>query len=156
LRDSVSPLHTRSVEGILYYLGEVTRQKLTPEFGDSRITQVKTALRYGSLPPADCDSADNGGAYQKKVDLVKLADGNQADSRAYYCENLFVLETDSNAGSFYSVNYDGISYSIPTDPNRAGRTLQVLELVKQLLALSTSAKQLPSTTVVSIVGGTSQ
>ena len=67
-----------------------------------------------------------------------------------------MLDTSAETGSFFSVNYDGVTYSVPADSNRAGRTLQVLELVKQLLALSTSAKQLPQTTVISIVGGTSQ
>jgi hypothetical protein len=149
-------IHTRSVEGILYYLGEITRQHLNPEFGEPRITQVKTSLRYGSLPPADCEATENGGAYQKKTDLIKLVDGAQPDDRPYYCENFFVLDTGPNVGSFFSVEYDGNTYSIPADPSRAGRTLQVLELVKQLLALNTSAKQLPSTTVISIVSGTPQ
>jgi hypothetical protein len=44
-----------------------------------------------------------------------------------------------------------MTYSIPRDRERSGRTTQVLELVKQLLALNTSAKQLPSTSVISVV-----
>jgi ABC-type metal ion transport system substrate-binding protein len=55
-----------------------------------------------------------------------------------------------------TVSYDGKSFSIPRDSNRGGRTLQVLELVKQLLALNTSARQLPSTSVLSVVGGSAQ
>jgi hypothetical protein len=50
------------------------------------------------------------------------------------------------------VGYDGRYFGIPRDPNRSGRTLQVLELVKQLLALNTSAKELPATSVISVVG----
>lgn len=148
---------TRSVEGILYYLGEITRQHLAPETGrTSRLTQVKTGLRYGAMPGTDCDVAENGGNYQSKHDLVPLLHARAHDGRPYSCENLFVLENGPAADAFYTVSYDGMTYSIPNDPNRAGRSLQVLELVKQLLALNTSAKQLPSSGVISIIGGSAQ
>jgi len=58
--------------------------------------------------------------------------------------------------TFYAVTYDGQAYSIPADAARAVRSLQVLELVKQLLALNTSAKQFPSSGVLSVIGGTAQ
>jgi hypothetical protein len=45
-----------------------------------------------------------------------------------------------------------MNFGISRDQNRSGRTLQVLGLVKQLLALNTSAKQLPSTSVISVIG----
>ena len=148
---------TRSVEGILYYLGEITRQHLRPEFGGpSRLTQVKTGLRYGSFPSTDCDSAENGGRRQQKTDLVRLTGRHAHDDRSYSCENLFVLENELLSNSFFTVEYDGMHYSIPTESERAGRSLQVLELVKQLLALHTSAKQLPQSSVISIIGGTAQ
>jgi hypothetical protein len=146
---------TRSVEGILYYLGEITRRHLHPEDQPSVLTQVKTSLRYGTLPATDCDSRDNSGKYEKKTDLIRLSD-RRRDSRPYNCENLFVLEEGVTGESIYSVNYDGTIYSIPQDQARAGRSLQVLELVKQLLALNTSAKQLPSSGVISIIGGVAQ
>jgi len=44
-----------------------------------------------------------------------------------------------------------MSFGVPRDPNKSGRTLQVLELTKQLLALNTSAKQLPATGVISVI-----
>jgi hypothetical protein len=148
--------NTRSVEGILYYLGEITRQNLRPEFeGASRIAQVKTQLRYGTIPSADCNSIENGGMRETKTDLIGLAD-RRRDNRPYTCDNLFVLEAGFMSDAFYSVTYDGVTYSIPNDPARHGRTLQVLELVKQLLALHTSAKQLPQSSVISIIGGTAQ
>jgi hypothetical protein len=146
---------TRSVEGILYYLGEITRHYLQPEFGQSRLTQVKTSLRYGTMPPAECDPIQNGGVRETKTDLIRLTD-RRRDPRPYFCENLFVLESGAAPGAFYSVSYDGVTYSVPADPARAGRSLQVLELVKQLLALHTSAKQLPASGVISIIGGTAQ
>ena len=146
---------TRSVEGILYYLGEITRQHLRPESGAARTTQIKTGLRYGSIPPADCDPARNGGLYETKHDLIRLT-GRGHDPRSYNCENLFVLEEGASSEGIFSVSYDGTTYSVPNDPARVGRTLQVLELVKQLLALNTSAKQLPSSGVISIIGGSVQ
>ncbi len=147
---------TRSVEGILYYLGEITRQHLTPEAGQSRVAQTKTSLHYGSFPPEDCDPFENGGRRQEKTDMVRLGGRRERDVRPYYCENLFRLETNPGPGSFLSVQYDGTTYAIPSEPALAGRSLQVLELIKQLMALHTSAKQLPSSTVISIIGGTSQ
>jgi hypothetical protein len=147
---------TRSVEGILYYLGEITRQYLRPESGPSRLMQVKTGLRYGSYPSTECDSAENGGKREQKTDLVRLTGRRAHDDRSYACENLFVLENELLSNSFFSVEYDGIHYSVPNEPERTGRSLQVLELIKQLMALHTSAKQLPQSSVISIVGGAAQ
>ena len=147
---------TRSVEGILYYLGEITRQHLRPEFSQSRLTQVKTGLRFGTLPMSDCNTAENDGKYQQKHDLRQLSGSRALDDRSYNCENLFVLETGLKPDAFFSVQYDGEMYYVPTESERAGRTLQVLELAKQLLALHTSAKQLPQSSVISIIGGTAQ
>ncbi|HTS41128.1 MAG TPA: hypothetical protein VMH84_11385 [Xanthobacteraceae bacterium] len=147
----------RSVEGILYYLGEITRQQLNPEFDAvSRVTQVKTGLHYSAIPHSECNPHENGGTQERKHDLIRLTRGDGHDPRSYTCENLFVLEAGPAPDAFYSVYYDGTTYSIPNDPARAGRSLQVLELVKQLLALYTSAKDLPQTSVISIIGGTAQ
>jgi hypothetical protein len=150
-------VYTRSTEGILYYLGEVIRKHLFTEFGDpSRVTQVKTSIRHGTLPLSECDDRANGGSWQSKTDLVYLSRRRAGASGApgsYYCENLFVLETEFTGDTVITVTYDGKVFGIPRDSNRGGRTLQVLELVKQLLALNTSARQLPSTSVISVIGG---
>jgi hypothetical protein len=148
---------TRSVEAILYYLGEITRQHLRPEFGgDPRISQVKTGLRFGAFPNLDCDSRRNGETASTHSELTMLGRIRRHENLQYTCENLFVLDQGAISNTIYSVIYDGTIYSVPTDPARAGRSLQVLELVKQLLALNTSAKQLPSTGILSIIGGTAQ
>jgi hypothetical protein len=144
-----------------YYLGEVIRQRLFSEFGDPpRVTQVKTSIRHGTLPLSECDDRENGGSWQSKTDLVylsRLRAGSSGAPGSYYCENLFVLDAEDVPGdAVITVSYDGKSFSIPRDSNRGGRTLQVLELVKQLLALNTSARQLPSTSVLSVVGGNAQ
>jgi hypothetical protein len=154
-KDVTFRFHIRSVESIIYYLGEITRQTLHAEDGNHRTMQVKTNLRYGTLPPEECNPIENGGRRQTKRDLLHMT-SRRTDPRTYNCENLFVLETGPAPDAFYSVSYDGQTYSIPSDPARAGRTLQVLELLKQLLALHTSAKSLPQSSVISIVGGTAQ
>jgi hypothetical protein len=154
-KDVTFRFHGRSVESILYFLGEITRQNLRPEDGKARTVQVKTNLRYGSLPLTECDSIGNGGKQETKFDLIQM-NSRRRDPRSYNCENLFVLDTGLAPDAFYSVTYDGMHYHIPNDRDRAGRTLQVLELVKQLLALHTSAKTLPQSSVFSIVGGGAQ
>jgi hypothetical protein len=146
-------VYTRSTQGILYYLGEVTRRRLFPEFGDQpRTIQVKTGLRYGTFPQSDCHDRENGAFWHEKTDLVSLSRRRAAGPvrGSYYCENLFVLD-QAVADHVLTVSYDGMGFGIPREPNRGGRTLQVLELIKQLLALNTSAKQLPSTSVLSVV-----
>jgi hypothetical protein len=144
---------TRSTEGILYYLGEVTRRRLFPEFGDTaRVIQVKTGLRYGTMPQSDCHDADNDGKYEQKRDLTYLGRRARQGSPggSYSCENLFVVDQNPGGDHLLNVSYDGMYFGIPRDRDRSGRTLQVLELIKQLLALNTSAKQLPATGVISI------
>jgi hypothetical protein len=151
-KDVTFRFHVRSVEGILYYLGEVTRQNLNLESDNPRIVQIKTNLRYGTIPPRECDTATT----EKKSDLISLTARRPNDRWSYSCENLFMLEVGAQPDAFYTVTYDNITYSIPNDRARAGRTLQVLELVKQLLALHTSAKTLPQSSVFSIIGGAAQ
>lgn len=149
--------NTRSVEGILYYLGEITRQHLGYDNLTPRFTQIKTGLRYGVMPRGDCGPAGDDGVPQKdRNDGVRLLDGRPDPARTYNCDNFFVLDTGLVADTIYSVSYNNQTYLVPTDPARAGRTLQVLELVKQLLALHISAKQLPQSSVISIIGGTAQ
>jgi hypothetical protein len=144
---------SRSTDGILYYLGEVTRRRLFTEFGlEPRFIQVKTGLRYGTMPRSDCD--EKSGKYQSRSDLTYLGRRARQGSPAgsYSCENLFVVDQDAGNDHILNVGYDGTYYGIPRDRDRQGRTLQVLELVKQLLALNTSAKQLPATGVITSIG----
>ena len=149
-------VYTRSTEGILYYLGELTRRRLFTEFGDvPRTIQVKTGLRPGTIPLTECNDLENGASWETKTDLAYLSPRRSRSKPrgSYYCENLFVLNNDGILDdSIMGVSYDGIHFGISRDQNRSGRTLQVLGLVKQLLALNTSAKQLPSTSVISVIG----
>ncbi len=149
---SAFKLQVRSTEGILYYLGEITRRHLYPETTTEarpRIIQVPTRVPLAALPERACDDESNRGKTAKESDLLHLV-SVPGLSDSYFCENLFVIDQHSNSG-FVSVGYDGSDYSIPSDGARAGRTYQVLELVKQLLAVNTSAKQFPATNVLSII-----
>jgi hypothetical protein len=149
-------VYTRSTEGILYYLGELTRRRLFTEFGDvPRTIQVKTGLRPGTMPLTECNDLENKASWQAKNDLAYLSPRRSRSTPrgGYYCENLFVLNNDGILGDHVmGVSYDGMHFSISRDQNRSGRTLQVLGLVKQLLALNTAAKQLPATSVISVIG----
>jgi hypothetical protein len=148
-------VYTRSTEGILYYLGELTRRRLFTEFGDvPRTIQIKTGLRPGTMPQSECNDLENGASWETKTDLAYLSQRRSKSKPrgSYYCENLFVLNNEGLEDSVLGVSYDGAYFGILRDQNRSGRTLQVLGLVKQLLALNTSAKQLPATSVISVVG----
>ena len=68
-------------------------------------------------------------------------------------DNLFVLDQGAPRpeGSYLSVDYFGRRYFIPNDPQVAGWTTQVLDITKQLIAVNTSASQLPQTSVISVI-----
>jgi hypothetical protein len=52
-----------------------------------------------------------------------------------------------------TVSYEGTDYSVPLDPSgRRDHSTQVLDLVEQLAALNSSNKNLPSSSVVNLVG----
>jgi hypothetical protein len=124
----------RSTEGVMHHLGEVVRRRLIGEFGGRRTIQIKVGIPYLPYPEAPC------------------AGSGERPGFGYRCENLFVVESGTGRGSSpLSVAYDGREFWIPADPAEAGWSLRVLDLVKQLLALHTQAKELPAPNVLSIV-----
>jgi uncharacterized membrane protein YgcG len=141
-------IYTRSTEGVLYFLGEVVRHELYPDNvlqsgQQARTIQVKIEnSAYRRFPELPCDL----------INQVSPDSGHDDSDNAYKCENLFVLEADPGLLStgFTSVIYDGLHYWVPTD-ERQGKTLHVLSILKQLLALNTSAKSLPQTNTISII-----
>src|SRR5262249_38811867 len=106
--------YTRSTEGILYYLGEITRRRLFTEFGGaSRTAQIKTGLRYGTIPATTCNDLENNAAWEEKSDFLSLSRRRGGIPRGrYYCENLFVLDnpeavdTDDNL----RITYGGMRF----------------------------------------------
>lgn len=129
-------IQPRSTEGIIYYLGEVVRRWLYPDYPDQGSFQV--LVRYGpydrSIPYEPCK------AYQR------------SKTDEYGCELVFGVNAEgAGPDAFLSVTYDGERYAIGRDVAKFGRTYQVIDVVTQLLALHKSAKDLPATSVFTIV-----
>jgi hypothetical protein len=74
----------------------------------------------------------------------------------FRCDNLFVLTPGYSGEAPLSVDYDGKSYAVPASDRVAGRTMRMLDLIKQIMALHTSAKELPASNVLNIIGGPPQ
>jgi hypothetical protein len=122
-------VYTRSVEGVLYYLGEVVRRVYHPEGGQSDTpVQVRVGPPQNPFPTQACPFEEVDG---------------------YRCSPLFVLDEVPDPNGV-SVLYDGRIYSIHSDSSKSW-TLPVFDVVKQLQALNTSAKQLPASNLISIL-----
>lgn len=123
--------YTRSIEGILYYLGEVVRRSAQPEKGQSPSpVQVRVGPPQNAFPVKSCPFEPVGG---------------------YRCTNLFVVEQGGGSdGKGVSVNYEGTQYFISADTSNSW-TMPVFDVVKQLQAVNTSAKQLPASNLISVL-----
>ncbi len=140
-------IYTRSTEGILYFLGEVVRRQLNPDRSiapglQPNPVQVKietTAYRW--YPESPC-----------KPGILLKGQGAPDVDGAYICRDLFVLESSPGTLALTptSVVYQGTLYSVPGD-DRTTKTMHVLSIVKQLLAVNTSAKSLPQTNVLGVI-----
>ncbi len=118
----------RSTYSIIYYLGEIVRQANYPD-------------------------SFSGGAYDV---LTYVGDGNNV------AVPLFSLTTPEHPedSHFLSVEYEDRNFAVsdcPMDPMpsngcSAGQTEEVLDLVTELIALNKSAKDLPTTSVITAVG----
>ncbi|HUI97183.1 MAG TPA: hypothetical protein VLX44_15610 [Xanthobacteraceae bacterium] len=108
--------YVRSTESMIYYLGEVARRQLNPEFEPPRPITVK----YGP----------------DRYDLFVLHEGLPASD------------------DFLSVFYDGRLYSVAgtRGPERNELSSQVLSILREQIALNSSAKSLPQSNVISVVG----
>jgi hypothetical protein len=123
--------NTRSIEGILYYLGEVVRRSAHPEGGQSPDpVQVRVGPPQNPFPRRACP-------YEGTID-------------GYRCTNLFVLEEGGTDLGGISVEYAGTRYTISSD-TRGSWTMPVFDIVKQLQAVNTSAKNLPASNLISVL-----
>jgi hypothetical protein len=123
--------NTRSIEGILYYLGEVVRRSAHPEKGQSPDpVQVRVGPPQNPFPPRACP-------YQGEIN-------------GYRCTNLFVVEDGGSDTNGISVEYAGGRYTISSDTSGSW-TMPVFDIVKQLQAVNTSAKQLPASNLISVL-----
>ncbi len=111
----------RSIEGVIYFLGEITRFELGLDGENAKpIRPWLCFKKHGDL----CDTG-------KDV--------------------LFSLRPPYS-GTSISTTYQGQAYSMDVDPSGLNHSAQVLEFVTQLLALSSSSKDLPAPSVVTLIG----
>ena len=133
-------LYMRSPEAILHFLGSVVARQLYPSFDTPRVIRVKIGEPYLPYPVTPCPSTSDVNA-----------PGDVAPG--FRCDNLFVLTPGYTGEAPLSIDYDGKTYSVPSSDRVAGRTMRMLDLIKQIMALHTSAKELPASNVLNIIGG---
>jgi hypothetical protein len=130
-------VYMRHTEGMIYYLGELARRSLTRDYGgDPR--EIFTRRNY----PRPDDYAQ----YQRDVCVAP----------SIYCASIFHLQQSQipTPGEFVSVAYNGHWYSISSafDPNRPDLSSLSLDFLKQLIAINSSAKSLPQSSVLTVAG----
>jgi hypothetical protein len=126
--------NTRSIEGILYYLGEVVRRSHHPEAGQSPDpVEVRVGPPQNKFPQRRCPFPEG----------VTVIDG-------FRCTKLFVVDEGGGDAHGISVEYAGARYSISSDTSGTW-TMPVFDIVKQLQAVNTSAKQLPASNLISVL-----
>ena len=76
--------------------------------------------------------------------LVRVPIGREGNS-----EPLFVLSSSGVTDPLATISYRGTSYSAPASGTR---TAQVVNIVRQLISLNRSAKDIPTTNVLTVVG----
>ncbi len=134
----------RSVEAMIYYIGELARR------------QLDGTLR-GHEPGIHCLAY--GGMRNEKGVTEKARTRSQ--EAAKQCEKLerpfetrldplFVLDRDAGGDAAVRVAYNGTQFSIPKGP-RAGRSMHVMSLLTQLVALQNKGADLPTTQSVRVV-----
>jgi hypothetical protein len=124
--------YLRSTEGMIAYLGKVARRQLDP--GSPGLIFVKKETPNIEYPKKDsCYSSVDG--------AVGLIDGSP-------CHELFVIKEGAPT-DFLSVEYEGRWFSIPGGHEHYSS--MVLDILRQLIALNSSAKTLPQSSVL-VVG----
>jgi len=131
IKITISMRHT---EGIIYYLGELARRALNPDLEErGRYLYVKRPAPF-------------------EVEDYRNLCGGSSQS-CYYIFRLFDEPTPLS-GEFATVNYAGRWYSISGkyDPKAPDLSSLSLDITKQLIALNSSAKSLPQSSVITAVG----
>lgn len=109
-------IHVRSVEGVIFYLGQIVE------------------------------------AYENVDSVVNIQFGFGGVSRPLF---LLKKETEAKVAAEMVINYEGINYVVErntsADEQESGRTMHVLSLVTQLLALQKSSDEIPRASAVTVV-----
>jgi hypothetical protein len=171
----------RSTEGVIYYLGEILRQEIDPDWyqpGDPASCLPRSTYSPHPNPPPRVHPCQPRVTYirkegpegpgQRNPPSGYCVPGRVSSDRSSLCEPLFVLERDKQEpGLMYpmdstsivpneptpilTVSYDGDHYAVPGGET-GKRTTDVLSIVTQLIALHKSAKSLPTSSVFTLVG----
>ena len=116
---------TRSTQSIIQFLGELTQTQAAAGTGSNPITVPV----WSSASSQGDESLDTG-----QIDY----------------QPLFVVDRDASSKSMVSVDYRGGYYSIAEDRSHSGNSALVLALVEQLMALNKSARDLPSSSYLTV------
>ena len=123
----------RSPEDMIYFLGEITRRN----FSEGGIVQILIGPSDELMPEFSCPTTLDGRS--KPV----------PNAPNYHCESLFWVEAGVRR-PYGTVTYENRHYSVHDEPG-SGRSLTVLSLIKQLLALNAAAKEAPKPSALSVV-----
>ena len=139
----------RSTYSVIYYLGEVVRQGLYPDGGKApRLIEFRKS-------PAYPDAANPVSCAEWRPDPADLNSGS-GDPRGQGCAPLFLVEKGQRP-AFLNVRYDGAGYLVPRTAGRASdassdMTYEVMDILTELIALNRSAKDLPTSSVLTLQG----
>jgi hypothetical protein len=131
-------LTLRSTEGMIYYVGELARRQLEPEFNAAGPVYVKVGSPIAGYPREPLCTAEK---------VLNEPNGG--------CKVLFLVGKDiPPPNTFVSVYYSGRDYWVPSGSYaEVGLSSQVLDILRQQIAVNSSAKSLPQSSVISLVGG---
>ena len=122
-QEYVKEAHLRSVQGIIYYLGEVLRTQ-------------------GQETRPDCPAT-----LLPERKPIKVKTGSW-ESTLF---NLVDAESEKSLDDFI-FEHDGRRFGIPKDSVNAGRSAQVVELISQLIGLQKKREELPTTQSIRLIG----
>jgi hypothetical protein len=123
-------IYMRSTEGMIYYLGELVRRQFKEE------------------SPHE--------TFEKEYEAYEAHDMMETCTEAtLVCKCIFHLHQGSapEPGAIVSVFYDGRWFSLPaSQPGQLDRSSMTFEFLKQQIALNSSAKGLPQSSVITTAG----
>ncbi len=133
-------IYMRHTEGMIYYLGELVRRSLTRDYGE------KPREIFTRQPDAYVNYKDYSQFWKHPCEMASKD-----------CAYIFRLKEElaPTPGEFVSVAYAGRWYSVSSafDPDLPDRSSLSLDFLKQLIAVNSSAKSLPQSSVITTVGG---
>jgi hypothetical protein len=131
----------RSTEGIIYYLGEISRCELLDKSPPCRQTPT-VHVRY--RPPGQDEDSLFTICKLKECEAKREKDASEAAEAP-------ADSSDTPSPERIQVAWNGQEYAVPIDPTAKDRSGQVLRLLTQLLALNRSAKDYPAPAVLPVI-----